>query len=491
MLQDTPKINIITGKEEIQIHNAIIKAYSELGLDAQKILYLALSKAKNKLPDEIEEPIFFSFKNYLSYTRNSVGGKDYRLIRKALTELMDTKLFPYDDEKKMDSFHIAKRVKYDSEKDWFSISLTDDFVFYLFGLDKCGLQKDYTIMLLNEYMKLKNVFSMKIYALLYARYKMTINRKDSRIKNGNALTFSIKLQTFKDMLHGENTDKFPDFRRFKQRVINVALKEINKNTNMKVELSRKITENRKVVSLEFTVCLNNNEDEKLFERRRQYIDAGQIAINPDKNFTKEDLNKYKEHFGEFLFNRLKWIYTNTRLDYYESYIAKNNNLSEEKLKAITTKINYLRIANNRAERYCRKINEQATDDKYITTLTNTLLFEKEKNEKKHTAKLINTLARNFKEENSFCFNNTVWKSPIQEAIYNKLIFVGKIKQTKHDEIKELAIELRNDKLISYSDEAKLINYEANIDKQKELQKNFNDSIGKFLVKKISKLYKRP
>ena len=88
-------VEVIDSNEEIKISNTIIQAYSELSSDAQKILFLTLSKLRYKtVVLNMLEPIYFNISDYLKTTHDKIGGTQYIALKKALNELKHYDITP-------------------------------------------------------------------------------------------------------------------------------------------------------------------------------------------------------------------------------------------------------------------------------------------------------------------------------------------------------------------------------------------------------------
>ena len=452
---------LLNNEDDIEIHNAIIQAYSKLSAEAQKILFYALTYVKNKPINEIDDPITFSVRELLKKTQcRDASGQDYRKVKKALIQLRDSSITPYgndDNEESFLSFSITSEVEFNKELNIFHLALNRRFAYYLFGTDG-RRRKPYTIMLLKYYMLLKTINAMKIYALLYSRYKMTINRRNSNIKNGNELSVPIKLETFRNMLFGKGSDKYQDFKIFNQRILSIALNEINELTDMRVSIDRMIRENRKVSTIVFNICLNTAESLELFDMQRLYTRMYKIANDISKAFTEADIAEYKNTFGEYFFNKLNLVYTDKRIKAYPDITEATNLVME----------------NYTSQNYCRTCDADAGNDTLVESKINSLLNAVTKDKKKQTAKLIRSIAIKYRQDNYIEFLNA-WKFPVDESVYKKLEEIATEKDKYHSEIKSFAIENRKERLSSQTDEAKLVEAIAVANqKEKELKNTFHN-----------------
>jgi len=113
------------------------------------------------------------------------------------------------------------------------------------------LKKRFTSFKLQEVVLLKSVYAIKIYQLL-AEYH---NRKK--------ITFEYSLENFREMMLGDKSKKYSDFKNFRVRVLESAQKELNEKSSLSFTF-KSIRIGRKIGKIEFQIVeTNNNKEEKI------------------------------------------------------------------------------------------------------------------------------------------------------------------------------------------------------------------------------------
>lgn len=427
-------VEVIDSNEEIKISNTIIQAYSELSSDAQKILFLTLSKLRYKtVVLNMLEPIYFNISDYLKTTHNRIGGSQYVALKKALNELKHYDITPVgnlNDDKTYYSFPCASLVFMDREKGLFGVELNHHFQKFLFGEDGTGLKGDFTLMLLRNYLRLNDVTAMKVYGLLYEGYNKTANKAlKYGSRNGNEITFAIPVEQLRNTLLGENSTKYQDFRIFKRDIISRSIKAINEKTeDMRVEIKELKRTGRKVTSIMFNVCLNEKIANENFRIARLYTDMYKIANDPSLQLTKGKDIEFRTTFGDVAYAKWLIVYAKKR--------AKNNNTM--KLTAFNT-------------REWLEKHDVVNEDKVNETI---------KKMKKKTASEIGLFASKLKNDNYIKIKG-FWKDKTSESIYNKLLAMKKAKQEAQTAIKE---EYKEQRMLKTDEVAKEVEIDAELAK---------------------------
>ena len=439
----------------IKIHNSIIQAYSELSNDAQKIFFIALSKMKDTTPNVMPEPIFFNIQEYLKTTRKDykkMGGTEYAAIKNALNQLMTYKITPIgslDDNSSYGSFIVAPSTFMNTEKGIFGLRLNYDFQRYLFGEDGKGLKKNYTIMLLRNYLKIKSRTALKMYALLYSRYRMTIckNKSNKEIYSkepkGLAISVPIPVETIREMLFGSGSDRYASFKDFKKDIIVRSLNAINSQSDdMRVEIKELIRTGRKVTTINFLVRLNTNDAKEILEMAKIWGNMYKIANDtnlqpPDKSLVED----FKSTFGEIMY--VKWL----------SIFCKNRNFADKYLECSKWLDENNKVNDSKVKEEMKKFTKRSATD-------------------------IGVYASQLKMQNYIEFNGlSFWKTPTDEALYNKLMKLKTGKEEKQIlEVKNY-YALQGERQAINSDEGKIIETTASISNtRKELKADLADNL---------------
>lgn len=191
------------------------------------------------------------------------SGKNYEATRETLQRLRNRSFWmPIEDGKGetlvgwLDRVTIVNNVVY--------LKIDDRMAPYLFGLNQFIKYQ------LNEVLMLRSVYSIRLFQLLLSW------RKKKEVE--------IDLGELKHLLNCDTQKSYVAFDKFKEKVLNKAVKEINEKTQITVSFkTEKIGKNRKVESLIFTITekdihnrvgLNNcNILSKKQERIEQRIEA--------------------------------------------------------------------------------------------------------------------------------------------------------------------------------------------------------------------------
>lgn len=426
----------------LKVHNSVIQAYSKLNTDALKILYYTLSSIPERKMTGMIDFIYFNIRDYLQATRDTViGGNDYIAVKKALTQLRRAEITPIGTEKDYDdgpsyTFVIAQATMYNPKKGIFGVRLSYDFHKYLFEF-----QKRFTSMLLDNYIKINNPITMKIYGLLYSRYNMTFNAKNNITNNSVELSVPIPVEDIRQMLYGLNSDTYlNNFKSFKRDTIVPSIARINEQTeDMRVEIADFVKKGRKVDSIVFKVCLNTKETQMNFKIKRFYTDMYFIAKTPQKDFTEEEKQKFNELFGELAFWRLLKLYAISH--------KQTELLMQAEIKIMTLR----KVDNDKVREVITKI----------------------KKNKKMNADRIETYADEYKKQ-KYVEIKGFWKSPTAEEIYKELLKLAKTKKDLVSVMIKNNIERINEKRIMNSDEAKEIEIDANIAKDEAEYKKMEE-----------------
>ena len=439
-------IEVIDNTEEIKISNTIIQAYSKLNSDAQKILFLTLSKLRYKtVVLDMLEPIYFNIRDYLETTHDNIGGTQYKALKEALNQLKHYDITPIgnlSDDKTYYSFPCASLVFMDREKGLFGVELNHHFQKFLFGEDGTGLKGDFTLMLLRNYLRLNDVTAMKIYGLLYENYNKTANKAlKYGNRNGNEITFAIPVEQLRNTLLGEDSAKYPDFKDFKKILLNRSLKAINEKTeDMRVEIKGLKRTGRKVTSIMFNVCINEKLANENFRIARLYSEMYKIANDASLPLPKEKVKEFRKTFGDIIYGKWYVVYVKNRAD------EKDDKSKIEAFNALT---------------WLEK-NDVVKEDVVNETI---------KKMKKKTASEIGLFASKIRNDN-YIEVKSLWKDKTSEAIYKKLMAMKDAKQEAQISIKE---EYKEQRMLKTDETAKEFDFEAQIaqvDKEiKEIRKN--------------------
>lgn len=206
-------------------------------------------------------------------------------------------------------YNLISGSEYNVNKEIFKIKLAERLYKHLI---------DYTVyapLSLDILTKFKSFYSQRLYELL-----RLWSRTDKLIIK------SFKIDQLRFILGV--VDKYPEYKNFKQRVLNQAIKEINQFGNMKVEIEE-IKVGRKVEEIKFEIldherkvyfrdrikkeCINTiKTEEKEIEETLIEIDSNNINIInefyiPNKKlFTVKTLSNFRDDFKEYNFKDVQY-----------------------------------------------------------------------------------------------------------------------------------------------------------------------------------------
>lgn len=226
----------IAKQREYSVYKAneiVQKARYDLSITELKAFAYILSKVKPN--DKEREEYRFSIKEYcqvcgLDYT----NGGNYINIKSSLKNLRDKSFWLIDESGKESTVGWLEKVRINKGSGTVTVRLDEDLQKYVLGL-----LDNYTQYSLLSTLPMKSSYSFRIYELL----------KSYAYKKSH--TFDI--DDLKSKLSATNYINFKDFRR---KVIEVAVKEINEYTDIEVSWEP-ITKGRKVVEVKFYIKLRD------------------------------------------------------------------------------------------------------------------------------------------------------------------------------------------------------------------------------------------
>jgi len=207
--------------------NRLVEASYTLTVVEQKLIRL-LASMINKDDDDIKE---YEFKTKeLIKVLNTSDSRFYRDID-SITDLLMQRIIKIRNVNTSEfmKYHWVDTAKYVSGV--LKLKINKDLKPFYLGLD-C-----YTKYQLRNIMQFKSTYSFRLYEL-FKQYEGI----GHRVLNIDALRDSLNI----------NKDQYPKYANLKQKVINVAVKEINANTDLLVAYNE-IKEVRKIVSVQFII----------------------------------------------------------------------------------------------------------------------------------------------------------------------------------------------------------------------------------------------
>lgn len=206
-------------------------------------------------------------------------------------------------------YNLIAGSEYNTNKEVFKIMFMDRLYKHII---------DYTIyapLNLDILTKFKSFYSQRLYELL---------RLWSR--SDKVIVKNFRIEQLRFILGVEN--KYPEYKNFKQRVLNQAIKEINTLGNMKVEIEE-VKNGRKVDELKFTIL---DYERKVYFKKIEpkFIDSDKIIETNSLDNFSEGLEKTEE--VEFYIPNKK-LFTTKTLESFKNDFNKYD-FKDSKLKKI-------------------------------------------------------------------------------------------------------------------------------------------------------------
>jgi len=218
-------------------HNDFIqKSRHQLSLQEQKIVLYLISKVK---PDDVNftEQVFSIAEFCKICGFHGDSGKNYSDLKKSLQSIRDRSVWIEKDDGSITTLGWIDKVTINKNSGLVTLKLDEDLKPFLLQLEE-----DYTLYQLRFALVMTSQYSIRLYELLksYAFKVYTV----------------FELDELKRRLNAENYERNPDFKR---KVLEIAVREINKHTDIRVEYSFE-KEGRKFVRVAFSIQRMSNID---------------------------------------------------------------------------------------------------------------------------------------------------------------------------------------------------------------------------------------
>ncbi|EKN3891433.1 replication initiation protein [Yersinia enterocolitica] len=261
----------VSKKTKIRHRNELNHTLAQLPLPAKRVMYMALAPIDSKEP--LERGRVFKIKaedlaslakitpslayrqlkegaKLLGSSRISLRGDDIVALAKELNLPFNSKNMP----EEMD-LNIIEWIAYSHDEGFLSLKFTRTIEPYISSL--IGKRNKFTTQLLTASLRLSSQYSSSLYQLIRKNY--------SNFKKKNS--FVISLEELKDELiaytfdsNGGTEYKYPEFPIFKRDVLNKAIAEIKKKTEISlISVSVFEKEGRKVSKLQFDFVVDEEE----------------------------------------------------------------------------------------------------------------------------------------------------------------------------------------------------------------------------------------
>lgn len=205
----------VSEQLEIRQHNAITSArydYSAVQLDI--LFYLLAKLNKDDAPNKVYQIQLKEIEAITGRTWN------YQQLKEATAD-MGSRMFEVNTKDSYEQIWIFQKVRYENGKGYFTIKLSEEIRPYLFEL-----KNNFTSFQLHSALKLTSKYAKRIYQLA-SQWKDIGETKP------------YDLEEFKVMLRlkdptGKEPEQFQKVSQLKERVLDIAVRQINEFTDLKV-----------------------------------------------------------------------------------------------------------------------------------------------------------------------------------------------------------------------------------------------------------------
>jgi len=229
--------------------NALINARYHLSMDEKKLILMALKSLlaiKNPTVEQVAKHQYFDIdlKELYEFSNENIRYADFaRRMRKSVQKLWERTII-IDDENSEDWIRWVTQINWKHEPQYIRLKLSNEIMPLLIGING-----GFTPVQLQTILALRSAVSIRLYELL-EQYEDFRTRK-------------ISLQQLRKIFNME--DKWHRTNEFVQRVIQPAIDDINKNTNMRVQKLTKdsfIKDGRTIAYIQFNFKIRNGTDNK-------------------------------------------------------------------------------------------------------------------------------------------------------------------------------------------------------------------------------------
>ena len=283
--------------------NRLNTVTQNLSLTEVRIMQLAIVDARETGKGlSTDKPLTISASRYaeaFGVSRQSA----YEAILKAEKSLFDRRFSFLDDDDKMVKSRWVQRVKYLDDEASIEVILTYDVVKEVTRID--GYEQFFTQYLLEQTAHMNSAYSVRLYELL-------VQWKTAK------KTPVFELQQFREQLGVENNE-YQRMYDFKNRVLDVAVKEINEKTDIQTSYDQ-VKRGRKIIGFKFVIkekpkkTENNQRDpntsdmfmiDGLTDKQLWRISRHKEFISTYSSLAKGDAGKSWSAYSDFIVGEIK------------------------------------------------------------------------------------------------------------------------------------------------------------------------------------------
>lgn len=323
----------------VQQSNALIETTQKMSLVERRLMYHVLSRINPKKP---QQEYVLRVEDFAQDFPQMGSGTIYNQLKDAVVSLFKRSIQLLTERGTTKIFYLLQEQEYKDGEGYLRMKFSDSTMPLIFDL-----KEKFTTMVLENFKFLDSVHSLKLYELLY-QYKSQGWRE-------------ITVEDLRFFFGCEDT--YPDFKLFKQKVIEPAMKEISEKSDLLVQAEYFRT-GRFVTSVKFIFVEKTD---------RQIIDA-ECELAEVKNLTKKqplrpalkrhpnprkfDLDDYKSaeptSRREYIKLKFAWAVENyKRITGYEKALKEYDSKMTLKAKDQELKSNYVKIMAECYDEYLR------------------------------------------------------------------------------------------------------------------------------------------
>lgn len=267
--------------------NRLVTAIERLTLAETRLIQLAIIGARESGGIKADQPLLVSAKSY-SETFNTTIQNAYKILLDAESRLFEQTFYYLDEGEKVKTRWVTE-VKYKNGSPSLMIVLSKAVIKEIINID--GYEKFFTTYRLAQTSDFTSIYSLRLFELLMVWEKA-------------GKTPIYELQAFRNQL-GIESHEYPRMTNFKDRVLDIAIKEINENTDIKVSYDQH-KKGRSIVGFSFII----KSKRPSFKRQKisiaeaielsQSVVPGSYVAETEKNAIKRVM-EYKDEQGRSVY----------------------------------------------------------------------------------------------------------------------------------------------------------------------------------------------
>ena len=248
---------ILYKGSEVKKNEKLVTAKFDFSSLALKILAALIASIKDE--DTADTIYQFDIKHFMNISKTE-DKRMYKEVKEAVVEIME-KVIQIEDENRWSGFHILRKPVIEKNLGIITLKFDED----IFPLLK-ETKSRYLMYDIENILSLSSKYAIRLYEILKDIYKKkTFKRNISKVEE------IIEVDYLREILIVPKNYKYADFKR---RVLEIAKKQINENTDILFEYDE-VKTGRRVTHLRFIICVNPAKISKLqnsyFNSRKNFV----------------------------------------------------------------------------------------------------------------------------------------------------------------------------------------------------------------------------